>query len=399
MEENKNQVAMPVFSGTDIVRMIFNKLKFIICFSLIVTILAGAAAVWLEVPNIQHGTELEFHLTKQDKNDSLLSLLRSESFAEMLLLDEYGLPEELQGTEQYNQAKQAIIAYKTAREELRDERTSLVRLKQSLTSPKDPKTGETLSSYTYIQQEYTRLVDVHTAAYELLTIYKSVQAEASVTQEHLARIEQLERELDAAYEAKEAFRLSAYAPAQQEILAAEESFTVNHRKYTDLMDEAKDLVDPILSEWRSDEKVRSDISKIKSSLSFGYAIPGSTLDDTPAKGDDNYEDYINISFLQVSVVVNGNDEELADLIVERLKERLPEYAEIQLDLTYETVYTKCELISSASVVKRLNFSDVILSIAIVPAVAFFVSAAASVMCILGLEWLRKKEIINQKTKK
>ena len=77
-----------------------NKIKLIAIITLAALVLgaAGGAALAI-ISNATYGTQAEFYIYSESANGYILSLLRSDSFAERLLLDENGLPSNKKGSQ------------------------------------------------------------------------------------------------------------------------------------------------------------------------------------------------------------------------------------------------------------------------------------------------------------
>jgi len=396
MEQNTNKTT-PLFTGTDIVALLVNKLRAIICISLIIAIVAGGVVALFQVQNLTYGNTVDFYLSKIDETKSLLPLLQSESFAEKLLLDEYGLPEELAGTgnAKYERAKAAVVAFNESREILKKTRVELSRIEANLTTPRDPETGENIPSFVIIQQEYESLCEDYEAVYDLLATYKGAYAESTVTEQHQKQIEKLEIRLDAAREARDAYKEMAYTPALRERTAMEVKYLGEYRATADLKVTADKLVEEVLVDWRADSDTQSKISAIVDSLTFVYATPAQSIDEAQNETDKKDEEDMNISFLKVSVSLVG-DEELANLVLDRLKTRLPEFAEVNIDLLSKSVGAECSLISPFSRAKCTGLSDAITTSASIAIVAFIATAVILCVVYISLEALTRMGIKQEK---
>ena len=198
METTKNNTSAPLLSGVDIVSIILKKWKLIVCLSLILAVVASAGVFVLVKVGTTYGNSVDFYLSRKDSRKVLLPILQSESFAEKLLLDEYGLPEELAGTnnEQYEEAKAAVIAFREARESLKATRKEYGRINLALTTPKDPVTGETITSFELIEHEYGRLCNIYDAIYSMLSTYKGVDTDSIVTEGHIQKIAENANQLE-----------------------------------------------------------------------------------------------------------------------------------------------------------------------------------------------------------
>ncbi len=131
MQEIRNET---VEFGT-VLKIFIKKIKIIVAFALVVFFAAGLLGI-IFAPSPVRGTTLMFSVDKKIEDDSMLTLLSSEKFAELLLLDENGLPAEKKSTDpssEYMQAKNAADAYRKDLEYLDKIDSEINDLKFSLT--------------------------------------------------------------------------------------------------------------------------------------------------------------------------------------------------------------------------------------------------------------------------
>ena len=84
----------------DLLKVLLSKIKLIVCIALIATFIGGAlGAIITLLGKRDFGTQVEFYITRGASDSQILHLLASERFAEKLLLDENGLPENTSGAE------------------------------------------------------------------------------------------------------------------------------------------------------------------------------------------------------------------------------------------------------------------------------------------------------------
>ncbi len=400
METTKNNANAPLMTGVDIIGLVFRKWKLIVCLSLILAVLVSVGAFFLTKDNTTYGNSVNFYLSRKDPQQVLLPILQSESFAEKLLLDEYGLPEELAGTNnaKYEEAKAAVIAFKKSKNELKEVQILHNRIGLALTTPKDPYTGETISSLERIEHEYQRLVNSYNSINTLLTTYKSANTDGIVTEGHLKMTEELEARLEVARQEREAYKKSAYDPAQLEVLASYETYMLKMRATNDLKAKADELVEGLLVDWRNDEDVQKKIGKIMNAMTFGYIIPEQTEDALPDNvSPEKQNQVINFSFIKVSVAVVG-DEELANLIISRLKRTLPLFVETSLDSMASTADTECELISTFSAAQELDRESSVTTLVLAFGLTFIAVAVIAAIAVVCAEWLRRSGVIKTKEK-
>ena len=388
------QSAKKTFTGTEMLLSLLRKLKLIICITLAVTIVTAAVSGVFIFSDISYGGSVSFYLTKADKSYKLLPSLTSQTFAERLLLDEYGLPAEYatdpQYKDAYNEAKQAVIAFNEVREEIKEVSKNYYRVSVSLTTPKDPYTGETISSLAEIQAKYEELQQDYIGLYDLVSIYKAVNSEEIVTEEHKIQVQFLEKELEKARIARDAYKKSAYEPAMLEKIEWDARYSTISNKLTDTRENAETLVSDLLEDWRKNYAIKEKVSKIASSLSFSYDIPGddSSIIDKETVTTPNKEEDKEYSFLKVYVSVAG-DEELAAFIIQRLKEILPEYTEKNIEKFGGGYAPQCVLMSPFSQVSELDMTEAVTSTVLAAVIAFVLTAAVVCLAILGKEWSKR----------
>ena len=382
------------YTGTQIVALLLKKIKLIICICLVVTIAATAAAAALAFTSTPYGNTVSFYLTQEDSSQKLLPILTSEAFAERLLLDEYGLPAEFandpQYMDQYNEAKAAVIKFNEEKENWKEASKKLSRLPLSLTTPKDPETGKTISSMNEIETKYNNLKQAYSDLYNLLAVYKSVNAEEAVTPEHKLQVQEIEAKLAAARIARDAYKASAYDPAILETSRLTDVYNLCYYKVRDAKKEATALTEALLELWRQDDNVKEMVSKISNSLAFSYDIPGDEdsiiIPKDEKSSSKNTEEDEMYSFIKIHVTVEG-DKELAQFIIDQLKVIFPQYAEQSIQDFDGAVSAECILVSHYSSAATLDLSGSLTNIAF-PAVAAFVCTCAIVcLCIIGKDWV------------
>lgn len=388
-QSNKNG-----YTGAKVMALLIKKAKLIICISLIAAVLASAAAIALGFSCMTYGNTVSLYISKEDASNKVMPFLTSEVFAERLLLDEYGLPAELAKNpkykDQYEEAKNAVIAYNEARAEWRAISLELSRVSVSLTTPKDPVTGQTLTSLDAIEERYSRLKATYTSLYELLAVYMSASAEGMVTEDQLVQISAVQAQLVKAQAERDAFRDSAYVPAILELQELQTQYGVCTNVVRDARKVADEHREALLEEWRKDGAVKEKVSAITGALTFSYEIPGDedsilqkettnvTLPEEPEK---------MYSFLKVYVSVEG-DEELAAFIVDRLKVVLPEYVKESVERFNNFDTVDCIVTSPSSEAAPLDVTSVITSTALAAIVAFVLVAALICFIIVGVDYTR-----------
>lgn len=325
MDQNKIEATKPEITFVDILRMFRGKLKVMICVMLIVAVIGAAAGVLLAQLTASYGAEITFYLMPGESSQALLPILKSEAFAEKLLLDENGLPprEECHPTH-YDNALKAVEAENAARAER-------FRLYREITA------------YPYqmamIEEQYTNLNNERVRINDLLKMYKSAQDAIASQPDHMAKIAEYEQKLAEAEAAWKKYKTEVYDPAVAAGLVLEEEYFAAKRNLSDLRKAAEEKVELIVSEWRNDIEVQKLVSIIQKSVTYEYI---KIIDNE--KADEKVENQ-NTSFLVISVSV-PRDEETAEKIVEMIKERTPTFVEREVERLTGAVDARCKLTST-----------------------------------------------------
>ncbi len=387
MEQNK-----VTFSSIYVIKLVLKKTKLIICLALIAAIIGGGLSILLGLKDLSYGNTVDFYLTKTDSSQTLLPLLQSESFAEKLLLDEYGLPEELVGTQDYENAKKQVISLNEARKNLADTVKVREKIRTSLTTPKDA-AGNVISSWTVIEQTYTSLKNNYDSIYNLLSTYKNANTEGVVTDQHKQETQRLEAMVNSARAELEQYTASAYDPARREISLIEDQYAIYSAAVSTQILETEEAVEAVVSKWRPNADVQKKVSDISKALTIVYATPSESVREVlekqakPASGE---TPEINTSFIKVDVNVVG-DEELANFIIERLKIRLPGFVELNIERLSHTTNVTCTLISPARTAERIENDHGLTEVVLFAAVAAVMTVIVTCAVIILKEWIKANE--------
>ena len=113
-KENAQEITL-----LDMVNSLIKKWKIIVWVTLAALILGAVAGLGMAlIANRNYGTRVEFFVSSDKANNQLLSVLKSDKYAEALLMDENGLPGEFKNTEEYAAAK-ALLEQEESLEKLR----------------------------------------------------------------------------------------------------------------------------------------------------------------------------------------------------------------------------------------------------------------------------------------
>ncbi len=378
--ENNSEIVL-----SDVIKMFKGKSKQFICVILICGLLGGVFELVRSFVFGNYGNTVKFYLTVTDGSANLLPLLQSESFAEKLLLDENGLPpKDICDPEDYEAALEAVKIYDTARENVVNARKAKDLFKYN--TGFEDYNGKTMRTWSNITEEYTRLQNEVTKAQELLAMYKNAFAEA-VAQDpgHIAKTTEYEKNLSKAIQAKETFENELYTPA------LEQKNTLDHVYYNeiymlkDLRENAEELLENVVSTWRNDEEIKKQIKVINKSLTIEYA----TEEATEIEGEEKK----NIAFINAQVSV-PSDKEFAEFLLERIRLRMPDYVEKNIEKLVGSIDAKCTLITPFSQVKNLELEELAKSL-VSKAVLFAVIGTALYFVLIAGKGYINKALDNQ----
>lgn len=351
MEENvQNEISL-----MDIVKMLVQKIKLLICITLIGGILGCAAGVVLNVNKRYYGTELSFYISERAADTEILSLLKSDSFSEQLLLDEHGLPVSgFSDSVHYTTALTKSLEAKNASKKIAE-------LEESL---------ETLPEEVEIAKKmYEESLQAYTEAFNRWEVYISSQnTNLDSTQQ-----QRYQDALDVALGVKTT-KQKEYDEKNNELTKKKAELTAAKKAEKAAKEEWAAAAAPILNEWRQDKQVKAQIKKIKKSVSYFFANPKNGTSQLLA---------VNVSVLK--------DKAFAQTLFEALKAKVPEYVaeNIHLESTVvngvqgEKKAVSVSFLSTFNEVERLNKLQT-LKKAIIYAVVFalgaFVLGCVYVIC-------------------
>ena len=346
----------------DLLKILLAKVKLIVCIALVAAILGGAFGfAFTLIGNHDFGTRIEFYITPNAPDSQILHLLSSERFAEKLLLDENGLPEGSSGAE-YDAALAAKLESKAADLALAEAK------KASKSAPRE---------LAAIQKTYEEKQRAYDDAYNLLSVYQSASDEIAKQPDHVEKMKKYEAAVEAAKAEKEIAE-KAYYVASQKALEATNNLEAAKENASNARKLADDLAEEILKVWREQSQNKKKISKINQSLKYGYIEDASTK---------NSENTANRQFLVVSISVE-KDEQLANMLLDNLCDKLPAYVEENTDTQDSIEETECILISTAAEIEDLGKNSLVKEIikyALISAIA-----ALAVTCILVI-WIGVKQ--------
>ncbi|MBQ2385118.1 MAG: hypothetical protein II292_02825, partial [Clostridia bacterium] len=228
----------------DILKILFSKAKLLICIALLAAIVGGVFGGALTLLGKRdYGTQVEFYITPNSTDTNILHLLASERFAEKLLLNENGLPENRSG-EDYDAALAAKLESDAAIKALNEAK------KLSKEAPR---------ALAIAQKNYEEKQKAYEDIYNLLSVYKSATSDKIAEDpEHVQKMKQYEADLETAkIEKKQAEE--AYYAASQDALEATHNFEAAKEAAASAKKVADELAEEILEQWRESEKNKKKI--------------------------------------------------------------------------------------------------------------------------------------------
>lgn len=337
------------FAISDIIKMFRGKSKILISITLVFAIIGGLYPIFKTVALGEYGNTVTFHVSAPENSEDLIPLLRSESFAERLLLDENGLPpKEKCNPEDYEAALNSVIECDAIRQNLRNISAETNNFVRNIKLP-----DGTLSTWENVENEHNRLQEKCDEIVAVLTIYKSAYSDTVASDpNHIIRTQEYEKELENAQNQKKDFDENVYLKAlkQKRILDQKYSDEYNRLKQKIKISEA--LCEKVISPWRNNKQIKQDISIINNSIKIEYANEPDTSDNDDKEKDTK----INSSFIKVKISVD-RDKEFADRITKSVHSLLPDFVEKSMEKLTTSIDVECTLISPFSEAKLLNTKD------------------------------------------
>ncbi len=379
MDQNNKAPSTEQMTFADIIKMFRGKLKVFICVALIAALIGAGVGVLITQLDKTYGGEITFYLVPGESTQVLLPILKSESFAEKLLLDENGLPPRAEcDPADYDAALAAVEAKNAAKAEkhrIYKERTSY--------------------PYTFakIEEQYNNLLDEYNRINTQLKTYLSAQDEIASQPDHSAKIAELEGKLAVAETAWKQYKTETYDPAVEVQLALDEEYYVAGQELYSARRNAEKCVEKVVSVWREDEEIKNLVTLIQQSVTYNYV---KIIESEKNESTENQ----NNSFLVITVAVE-KDEETAAKIVDMIKDRTPGFVTDEVERLTGTVDARCTLTSTFTESKELGDNSLIKNVILYAAIAvvigiFLVCATVIVKNLLPDDMSNKK---SKKTKK
>lgn len=370
MNKNDTRETNDALYLSDLWKIFASKWKMYVIVAVLAAILGGVYGFFKTNFEVTYDTVISFNLSPSDSTDALLYNLQSEMFSEKLLLEENGLPPKDQCNEKdYNAALKAI-------KEFEDTRAEKAELKKKLDGVQ---TSVEENHYNNLLKEYNRI-------FEVLSVYKQAAVESIADEaQHKAMIAEYEENLKLAEEELNRYFNEVYYPKMEEKLKLQTSYNLISLELKEKRTAAESAIEKVVSVWREDKDVKNKIQIINDSATYEYAkllVPN-----TSEKNLDEVVDVHNKGYIKITLSV-CNDEEFANLLVERYKSRVPEFVEKHMEEITGTTSAKCTLISPFSTVKEKKASSI--SNMIKLAVLFAIVALFFVYAICLLHYVVKR---------
>lgn len=365
---------MQDLSLKQIIRVLIPKLKLIVLLALIGAILGGCIGAAKTYSGKYFGTTIEFYVNPKrsdDANssnsqfgvygaygqhvmDNIIKLLKSESFAEQMLLGDNGLPIE------------SVLAKESDREAV----------DAKIAEAKGP-IGETEKAKADLEASTKALADrkldydnAKSLASKMNNTYLSLLS-SNASPEEIAEAKKLSDEA-----------ATAEKQAKYEYDAAEQDEQIKARDYQTKQKAASVKINAVLEIWRETEIYKDYIEMLTKSISYSYykddEIKTSNSTETLAK-----------SFIYVNIKVAKNSE-TAQFVYDRVSEVLPRYVQANMAVPSGYVGTNCVRITRLDNIREAESSTVLKSAAVYAALgAVLTGFAAAILVVFvkaGKSW-------------
>lgn len=308
-------------SLVDICKKLLKRIKLLIIIALVGGVLGGAFGFLTNFNKKYYGSNLEFYLSEKPADTEILNLLNSDSFAEILLLNEYGLPKMDVESDEYK--------------DLLDKRAPLEAANQAIANYKAQL--QTLPAVVENEKkEYEEASNAYEEAFNRWSVYASSQSD-KINADTLAAYQ---KDLDDKYNAKTTEGEQYYAKEKELTIA---KVNLNNAKAEQQKAKADfdKAANSVLTAWRQDKKVQKKIKLIDESVKYSFKN---------AKNGVSYSLSVRVSVL--------NDEAFAKVLVEELKAKLPAYVAENVHVEKETTATGEKIEKDVSVSHLSTFNKV-----------------------------------------
>ena len=348
MDEKNNQTRE--VSVLDVFKSLKKKIKLVALITVIALILgaAGGAALTI-ISNATYGTEAQFYIYSEESNSYILSLLRSDRFAETLLLDENGLPAADKDTDLYKE----VLALQDAVGKKEDD----ILLKQEELNTYPDKLSAALKASQDAQSRYNE-------AFEQLALYQDPTKET-------ANAEKV-KELDEKLKAAEGTRNTAeteYTTLLAESQEKKREIEKLHKELNDAKDAENKKRDEALAGFRADKNNLLEIEKIKKSVTFNYA------------SNTNDKESESKALLKVNIAVKF-DKAFAEKLLTGINKNLPSFVEDSVTAKDGERETECVFISVFGSAESVNYKNPVVNAVKYALIAAVGAFALSSFCVV-----------------
>lgn len=344
-------------SIADVFKALLGKIKLLIILTLVGAI-GGCALGIFNTYNVHYyGTQLEYYVNPKrsasatdtqsqfgvygayGKNvmDNMTKLLSSDSFAELLLLDESGLPEKMLSEEKLNDVQTKINVANDAVQEVTD-------LKEELDDLRDSIIPKIQLEYDFANEKYA---DAQ-AEYERESVKLNSALASNVSGDVIKRYENDVAKAKEVRDAEKTVRDEIAQKLQQNKalrLELEDQYKTKNEEALKLLDEANQTKEKILESWRKTPEYSAKLKMVKRCISFAYLTD-------EEKNSTNQNEFAR-SFFKVSIRVL-NDDEFAKSLLESAKVKVPAYIKDNMAVPSGYVETSCTLTSRGDKITLLN---------------------------------------------
>ena len=256
MEQNTNTAKEITFG--DLCRLFAGKWVLFLVLALVFGFVGGAFGLVSAFDNRTYSTTLTFNISDSTNSDDLLYLLRSEKFAETLLLEENGLPKkENCNAADYAAAEAALKKVNDLRAEKETVRNQLNRRKVDFKSVS--------LMLSQLETDYNEI--------SLMLESLRPQTDAVVDGATLSLIAEYNLKLTDSKEKIESYREETYRPMNREIKALEDKLALLGLDLHDAKEDADEAAEKVLAPWREAAGVRGNVDTIMTGITYTYESP------------------------------------------------------------------------------------------------------------------------------
>lgn len=355
----------------DMVSAVLKKWRLLICVTLAALVAGGVFGFVMAVfSNNAYGTKAEFFVSSDASNGYILSLMKSDTYAEWLLMDENNLPEEYKGTEIYEEAKQVQDRIFDLEENLIDEAEDALFHYEYELSQLSKKVSDAQSEYSEVLA--------------LLEMYKKAdgealkQGDADATKNHFEILQQYEEEFEIKKAVKEEAK-AAYNAKLAEQQADKNKLNMLNEELSNLKQKRTKLFEKIHVKYVANPDNAEKIEKLKEYITCGFTEETADVEKLASK-----------AVIYISIAVPYN-EEYAEDILKRVAEKTEDFVEINESSA------ECEYLNSFTTTERIEVYPYLttpIKYGIVAAIAAL-AVTCVIIAVMPVFKTRKEETVEQ----